>query len=154
MRRLFFSADKSTSGISALTGGRTDFAVYRNGVLSSVSALRRMMLLPMTPRRTRFMPAIRAWQCIMRLAILAQRRAASRCWNGTQFTVLPTAQESLEKFKPGKTMTLLLTSDGSVAGAVDSENSARANAVESYGFQRQAPNVLRQQHHRDRQDLF
>ena len=49
--------------------------------------------------------------------------------NGTQFTVLPTAQESLSKFKPGKTMTLLLTSDGSVAGAVDSENSARANAV-------------------------
>lgn len=49
--------------------------------------------------------------------------------NGSQFTVLPTAQESLSKFKPGKTMTLLLTSDGSVAGAVDSESSARANAV-------------------------
>ena len=38
---VILSADKSTSGISALTGGRTDFAVYRNGVLSSVSALRR-----------------------------------------------------------------------------------------------------------------
>ena len=38
---VILSADKSTVGISALTGGRTDFAVYRNGVLSSVSALRR-----------------------------------------------------------------------------------------------------------------
>ena len=48
---------------------------------------------------------------------------------GTHLNVLPTAQQSLSKFKPGKTMTLLLTSDGTVAGAVENDYSARGNAI-------------------------
>lgn len=127
---VILSADKSTVGISALTGGRTDFAVYRNGVLSSVSALRRNDVV------TYDAPSNTLYACDTRVAVYYEACDPSpsapssiTVLNGTQFTVLPTAQESLSKFKPGKTMTLLLTSDGSVAGAVDSENSARANAV-------------------------
>ena len=123
-------ADKSTSGISALTDGRTDFAVYRNGVLSSVSALRRNDVVTYDASSNTL------YACDTRVAVYYEACDPSpsapssiTVLNGTQFTVLPTAQESLSKFKPGKTMTLLLTSDGSVAGAVDSENSARANAV-------------------------
>ena len=123
-------ADKSTSGISALTGGRTDFAVYRNGVLSSVSALRRNDVVTYDASSNTL------YACDTRVAVYYEACDPSpsapssiTVLSGTQFTVLPTAQESLSKFKPGKTMTLLLTSDGSVAGAVDSENSARANAV-------------------------
>lgn len=123
-------ADKSTSGISALTGGRTDFAVYRNGVLSSVSALRRNDVVTYDASSNTL------YACDTRVAVYYEACDPSpsapssiTVLNGTQFTVLPTAQESLSKFKPGKTMTLLLTSDGSVAGAVDGESSARANAV-------------------------
>ena len=47
-----------------------------------------------------------------------------------KLTALPTAAESLSKFKPGDQMTLLLTEDGQVAGAVEaSGTSARGNAV-------------------------
>lgn len=127
---VILSADKSTSGISALTGGRTDFAVYRNGVLSSVSALRRNDVVTYDASSNTL------YACDTRVAVYYEACDPSpsapssiTVLNGTQFTVLPTAQESLSKFKPGKTMTLLLTSDGSVAGAVDSESSARANAV-------------------------
>lgn len=127
---VILSADKSTSGISALTGGRTDFAVYRNGVLSSVSALRRNDVVTYDASSNTL------YACDTRVAVYYEACDPSpsapssiTVLNGTQFTVLPTAQESLSQFKPGKTMTLLLTSDGSVAGAVDSENSARANAV-------------------------
>ena len=49
---------------------------------------------------------------------------------GTELNVLPTAVESLSQFKPGQQMTLLLTADGQVAGAVDSSASgARSNAL-------------------------
>lgn len=152
---VILSADKSTSGISALTGGRTDFAVYRNGVLSSVSALRRNDVVTYDASSNTL------YACDTRVAVYYEACDPSpsapssiTVLSGTQFTVLPTAQESLSQFKPGKTMTLLLTSDGSVAGAVDSENSAPRECGRSCGFQRQAPNVLRQQHHRDRRDLF
>ena len=127
---VILSADKSTVGISALTGGRTDFAVYRNGVLSSVSALRRNDVVTYDASSNTL------YACDTRVAVYYEACDPSpsapssiTVLNGTQFTVLPTAQESLSKFKPGKTMTLLLTSDGSVAGAVDGESSARANAV-------------------------
>lgn len=127
---VILSADKSTSGISALTGGRTDFDVYRNGVLSSISALRRYDVVTYDASTNTL------YACDTRVAVYYEACDPSpsapssiTVLSGTQFTVLPTAQESLSKFKPGKTMTLLLTSDGSVAGAVDSENSARANAV-------------------------
>ena len=127
---VILSADQSTAGISALTGGRTDFAVYRNGVLSSVSALRRNDVVTYDASSNTL------YACDTRVAVYYEACDPSpsapssiTVLNGTQFTVLPTAQESLSKFKPGKTMTLLLTSDGSVAGAVDSESSARANAV-------------------------
>jgi len=127
---VILSADKSTSGISALTGGRTDFDVYRNGVLSSISALRRYDVVTYDASTNTL------YACDTRVAVYYEACEPSpdapnsiSVLNEMQFTVLPTAQESLSKFKPGKTMTLLLTSDGSVAGAVDSENSARANAV-------------------------
>ena len=49
---------------------------------------------------------------------------------GHEFNVLPTAREMLAKFKPGDQMTLLLTEDNQVAGAVAaSVNEARGNAA-------------------------
>ena len=123
-------ADKSTSGISALTDGRTDYTVYRNGVLSSVSALRKNDVV------TYDAVSNTVYVCDTRVTVYYESCEPSpsapvsiKVLGGTQFEVLPTAQQSLSKFKPGKTMTLLLTSDGAVAGAVENDYSARGNAI-------------------------
>ena len=123
-------ADKSTSGISALTDGRTDYTVYRNGVLSSVSALRKNDVV------TYDAVSNTVYVCDTRVTVYYESCEPSpsapvsiKVLGGTQFEVLPTAQQSLSKFKPGKTMTILLTSDGAVAGAVENDYSARGNAI-------------------------
>ena len=123
-------ADKSTSGISALTDGRTDYTVYRNGVLSSVSALRKNDVV------TYDAVSNTVYACDTRVTVYYESCEPSpsapvsiKVLGGTSFEVLPTAQQSLSKFKPGKTMTLLLTSDGAVAGAVENDYSARGNAI-------------------------
>ena len=123
-------ADKSTSGISALTDGRTDYTVYRNGVLSSVSALRKNDVV------TYDAVSNTVYACDTRVTVYYESCDPSpsapvsiKVLGGKQFEVLPTAQQSLSKFKPGKTMTLLLTSDGTVAGAVEGDYSARGNAI-------------------------
>lgn len=123
-------ADKSTSGISALTDGRTDYTVYRNGVLSSVSALRKNDVV------TYDAVSNTVYACDTRVTVYYESCEPSpsapvsiKVLGGTSFDVLPTAQQSLSKFKPGKTMTLLLTSDGTVAGAVENDYSARGNAI-------------------------
>ena len=123
-------ADKSTSGISALTDGRTDYTVYRNGVLSSVSALRKNDVV------TYDAVSNTVYACDTRVTVYYESCDPSpsapvsiKVLGGTLFDVLPTAQQSLSKFKPGKTMTILLTSDGAVAGAVENDYSARGNAI-------------------------
>ena len=123
-------ADKSTSGISALTDGRTDYTVYRNGVLSSVSALRKNDVV------TYDAVSNTVYVCDTRVTVYYESCEPSpsapvsiKVLGGTHLNVLPTAQQSLSKFKPGKTMTLLLTSDGAVAGAVEGDYSARGNAI-------------------------
>lgn len=123
-------ADKSTSGISALTDGRTDYTVYRNGVLSSVDALRKNDVA------TYDAASNTVYVCDTRVTVYYESCEPSpsapvsiKVLGGTHLNVLPTAQQSLSKFKPGKTMTLLLTSDGTVAGAVEGDYSARGNAI-------------------------
>lgn len=123
-------ADKSTSGISALTDGRTDYTVYRNGVLSSVSALRKNDVV------TYDAVSNTVYACDTRVTVYYESCDPSpsapvsiKVLGGTHLDVLPTAQQSLSKFKPGKTMTILLTSDGAVAGAVENDYSARGNAI-------------------------
>lgn len=126
---VILSADGSTSGISALTGGRTDYDVYRNGSLTNVSALRKNDVV------TYDAAANALYACDTRVTVYYEKcdtpsaPTTIEVLDGTQFDVLPTAQQSLAKFKPGKTMTLLLTNDGAVAGAVEGDYSVRGNAI-------------------------
>ena len=127
---VILSADGSTSGISALTGGRTDYDVYRNGSLTNVSALRKNDVV------TYDAAANALYACDTRVSVYyescepsAAEPTTIKVLGGTTFDVLPTAQQSLAKFKPGSTMTLLLTNDGAVAGAVEGSYSLRTNAI-------------------------
>ena len=127
---VILSADGSTNGISALTGGRTDYDVYRNGSLTKVSALRKNDVV------TYDAAANALYACDTRVSVYyescepsAAEPTTIKVLGGTTFDVLPTAQQSLSKFKPGRTMTLLLTNDGAVAGAVEGSYSLRTNAI-------------------------
>lgn len=127
---VIISANGSTAGVSALTDGRTDYAVYRNGVSASVSALRKNDVVTYDAASNTL------YACDTRVAVYYEGCEPSpsepvsiTVLGGTALRVLPTAQESLAKFKPGKTVTLLLASDGSVAGAVSGDSSARGNAM-------------------------
>ena len=123
--------DKSASGISALTGGRTDYTVYRNGSRTGISGLRQYDVV------TYDVSTNTVYACDTRVKVYYESCSPSRTeaatitvLGGTVFPVLPTAQGSLAKFKPGEVMTILLTADGAVAGAVAGEGtSARSNAV-------------------------
>lgn len=124
------ASNGAATGISALTEGRTDYTVYRNGVLSSISALRKNDVVTYNAANNTL------YACDTRVTVYYENCEPSPAepvsitvLDGTQFDVLPSAQQSLSAFKPGKIMTLLLTVDGQVAGAVSNDSSVRGNAI-------------------------
>jgi len=124
-------ADRSAAGLSALTGGVTNYNIYKNGLPATAGDLRKNDVAIWNSVNS----SIRV--CDTRVTVYYESCSPSpsapttiEVLGGTQFHVLPTAVDSLAEFKPGDTMTLLLTADGQVAAAVDpGENAARGNAV-------------------------
>ena len=123
-------ADRSTAGISALTGGKTDYAVYRNGMRTSVSALRKNDVVTYDAASNTI------YVCDTRVTAYYEACDPSpsapdsiELLGGTSFPVVATAQESLAQYRPGKVLTFLLTADGSIAGAVENDSSLRGNAL-------------------------
>jgi len=114
--------------LNALTEGRA-YSLYKNGLPAQVSDLRKYDVAVWNSDAE----TIRV--CDTRLTVYYENCAPSpdapmtiEVLGGTVFQVLPAAAESLVKFKPGQIMTLLLTADGQVAGAMDSKI-IRGNAV-------------------------
>ena len=119
------SANGSTAGFDALAGGYTGYAIYKNGVKISASDLRKNDVAIYSDG------AIRV--CDTRVSVFYEAceptpsaPTSITVLGGTKFAVLPTAMDSVAKFKPGQVMTLLLTVDGQVAGAV---SGGQGNAV-------------------------
>lgn len=111
------SANGSTAGFDALAGGYTGYAIYKNGAKISASDLRKNDVAIYSDG------AIRV--CDTRVSVFYEAceptpsaPTSITALGGTKFAVLPTAMDSVAKFKPGQTMTLLLTADGQVAGAI------------------------------------
>ncbi len=119
------SANGSTAGFDALAGGYTGYAIYKNGAKISASDLRKNDVAIYSDG------AIRV--CDTRVSVFYEAceptpsaPTSITALGGTKFAVLPTAMDSVAKFKPGQVMTLLLTVDGQVAGAV---SGGQGNAV-------------------------
>ena len=119
------SANGSTAGFDALAGGYTGYAIYKNSAKISASDLRKNDVAIYSDG------AIRV--CDTRVSVFYEAceptpsaPTSITALGGTKFAVLPTAMDSVAKFKPGQTMTLLLTVDGQVAGAV---SGGQGNAV-------------------------
>ena len=117
---IIVSANGSTAGFDALTGGSMNYTIYRNGVRATASALKKNDVVTYNAANN----TIQA--CDTRVVVYYEKcdpspsaPASIEVLGGTEFSVLPTAQASLAQFRPGKVMTILLTADGQIAGAVE-----------------------------------
>ena len=124
---IIVSANGSTAGLDALTDGAANYKVYRNGVRTSVSALRKNDVVTYNAANNTLQA------CDTRVSVYYENCEPSpaeptsiKVLGGTTFDVLPTAQASLSQFKPGEIITILLTADGRIAGAADSGSNAYA----------------------------
>lgn len=121
----------SSVGFDAITGGMTGYSIYKNGSPAGLGDLRKYDVATYSSATN----SIRV--CDTRVTVYYEgckpnpkEPSSITVLGGLELTVLPTAMESLSKFKPGDQMTLLLTEDGQVAGAVEASGStARGNAV-------------------------
>lgn len=123
-------ADRSTAGLSALTGGST-YDLYKNGSPASVGDLRKYDVAVWNgANQTVRVTDTRVTALYENCSPGPEAPAVIEILGGTKFNVLPTAQDSLSDFKPGEVVTFLLTADGQVAAAVDPDGGgARGNAV-------------------------
>ena len=123
--------DGSSVGFDAITDGMTGYSIYKNGSAAGLGDLRKYDVATYSSATN----SVRV--CDTRVTVYYEsctpnpkEPSSITVLGGLELTVLPTAMESLSKFKPGDQMTLLLTEDGQVAGAVEaSGNTARDNAV-------------------------
>lgn len=123
--------DRSAVGFSALAGGSQDYAIYKNGSRISVNEIRRYDVATYSPETNSIQI------CDTRVPVYYENCTPSprepaiiTVLGGTELHVLPSAQFMLSQFRPGMMMTLLLTADGQVAGAIES----RYYASSDYGI--------------------
>lgn len=121
--------DRSAAGLSALAGNN-DYRIYKNGTLASAGDLRKYDVATYNADTNSILV------CDTRVSVYYESCEPSasaptkiKVLGGTELNVLTTAKDTLAKFKPGQQITLLLTADGQVAGAVDADSGARGNAI-------------------------
>ncbi len=122
--------DRSSAGFDSLTGGSTNYSLYKNGEPATLGDLRKYDVAVYSASTN----SIRV--CDTRVTVFYEsctpnpNEPSKLTALGHEFDVLPTAMDSVSKFRPGDQMTLLLTDGGQVAGAVEATgNAARGNAV-------------------------
>ena len=127
------SANGSTAGFDALTGGVGNYRLYRNGILTTSVSLKKNDVATYNASNNTVQVTD------TRVAVYYENCAPSQAeptsitvLGGTTFTVLPTARQSLAKFKPGQTMVLLLTADGQAAGAVENGSGGTSGNALAY----------------------
>ena len=124
---VIIGANGSALGLDSLTGG-SGYTIYKNGSPASAADLKKYDVATYSAATNSVVV------CDTKVSVYYENCDPSptspttiTVLGGTELNVLPTAVESLSKFKPGQQMILLLTADGQVAGAVD------ANGGGTYG---------------------
>lgn len=122
--------DGSTAGFADLTGGSTNYKLYKNGAEVLARDIRKYDVATYAPATN----SIRV--CDIRISGFYESCSPSPdapeeiTVLGHAFPVLTTARESISKFKPGDQLTLLLTEDNQVAGAVEAKGAVvTSNAI-------------------------
>lgn len=122
--------DGTTAGFADLTGGATGYKLYKNGAEVLARDIRKYDVATYSPATN----SIRV--CDTRISGFYESCSPSPdepseiTVLGHAFPVLATARESISRFKPGDQLTLLLTEDNQVAGAVEAKGTvAASNAI-------------------------
>ena len=120
----------STAGFASLAGGSTGYAIYKNGVRASGGDMRKYDVATYSAVTN----SIRV--CDTRITGYYEDCSPNPSEPtkitvlGHEFSVLPSAMQTVSEFRPGDQITLLLTEDNQVAGAVEATGTtATGNAI-------------------------
>lgn len=114
----------SADGFDSLTGGAGGWTIYKNGCPASAGDLRPYDVAVYSGATNSIRVTDARLTGYYESCRPSPAEAAYVTVMGHEFPVLATAQASLAAFKPGDQVTLLLTEDNQVAGAVKPENAS------------------------------
>ena len=118
----------SGNPFTALAGGESNYQIYKNGMPATVNDIRQYDVATYDSG-AKVMNISDLRLTGMYENVYPNTDTPATIWvMGVKLQVLPCAVEDLRSFKIGDTLTLLLTNDGKVAGAVTT-TAARGNAV-------------------------
>ena len=118
---VIIGANGSALGLDSLTGGN-GYTIYKNGSPASAADLKKYDVATYSAATNSVVVCDTKVSVYYEDCTPSPSNPTTITVLGTELNVLPTAVESLSKFKPGQQMTLLLTVDGQVAGAVDASS--------------------------------
>lgn len=118
----------STKGFDSLTGGVGGFTVYKNGCRANAGDMRPYDVATYSSSTNTIRVCDTRLTGYYESCTPSPTEPTSIRVLGHDFDVLTTAQATLSKFRPGDQITLLLTEDNKVAGAVKS-GTANATAI-------------------------
>ena len=104
---------------AALTGGESSYRIYKNGVPATLADLRQYDVATYDSGSKVLSVSDLRLTGYYENADPNPTAPSKVTMMGQEFTVLPGAVSDLAAFQPGDTVTLLFTSDGKVAGALD-----------------------------------
>ena len=120
----------STKGFDALTGGVGGYTVYKNGCRANAGDMRPYDVATYASSTNTIRVSDTRLTGYYESCSPSPTEPTTLRLLGHDFDVLPTAQSTLARFRPGDQITLLLTEDNKVAGAVKPNTSgAGANAI-------------------------
>ena len=120
----------SIKGFDSLTGGVSGFTIYKNGCRANAGDMRPYDVATYSSSTNTIRVCDTRLTGYYESCTPSPTEPTSIRLLGHDFDVLPTAQSTLAKFRPGSQITLLLTEDNKVAGAVKAgTTNANSNAI-------------------------
>lgn len=118
----------SVKGFDSLTGGVGGYTIYKNGCRANAKDMRPYDVATYASSTNTIRVCDTRLTGFYESCTPSPTEPSSIRVLGNDFDVLPTAQSTLAKFRPGDQITLLLTEDNKVAGAVK-PGAVSANAI-------------------------
>ena len=120
----------STAGFASLAGGATGYTIYKNSVRASSGDMRKYDVATYSAVTNSIRVSDTRITGYYEDCSPNPSEPSKITVLGHEFNVLPSAMQTVSKFRPGDQITLLLTEDNQVAGAVEATGTtASGNAI-------------------------
>ena len=120
----------STAGFASLAGGATGYTIYKNGVRASSGDMRKYDVATYSAVTNSIRVSDTRITGYYEDCSPNPSEPSKITVLGHEFNVLPSAMQTVSEFRPGDQITLLLTEDNQVAGAVEATGTtASGNAI-------------------------